>query len=262
MKALILAAGFGTRLRDSLINYTGPHIEEVTYWAENKPKGLVLVKGKPLVTYLLEQIKNAGIEKEDVYVQTNNLYYNQYLDWANKSGIPEDNVINNKIDYEQNRLGPNRDLKFALDKKIGCDVPLLVVASDTLIYDDKGKFYDFSNLTKRYNSDGLSRIIVHDYRGEKLKLSQHGIVEVNNDGVVVNFEECPDEPKSNLICTSVYVYSPKVLQLIRDKFNNVDEKKHILEEICSLEMIKAEIVSQRMDITNISDLIKVNNLGD
>lgn len=46
MKALILAAGFGTRLEKTLAEYKGPHLSELKRWVEGKPKGLVTIRVK------------------------------------------------------------------------------------------------------------------------------------------------------------------------------------------------------------------------
>ena len=75
MKALILAAGFGTRLKESYITYSGPHRSQLQQWVEGKPKGLVIIQGKPVVQYQLEQLLHAGLTPQDIFVHTNALYY-------------------------------------------------------------------------------------------------------------------------------------------------------------------------------------------
>ena len=79
MKALILAAGFGTRLTNDVNGYDGTKKEEVSSWVYNKLKGLVEIEGLPIVDHLLLQINRAGIENHEVYVHTNNRYYHNYL---------------------------------------------------------------------------------------------------------------------------------------------------------------------------------------
>lgn len=56
-KAMILAAGFGTRLK--------PHTDSI-------PKALVPYKGKPMIQHVIEKLKSAGIE--DIVVNTHYLY--------------------------------------------------------------------------------------------------------------------------------------------------------------------------------------------
>ena len=95
MKALILAAGFGTRLENSLVDYKGPYQEQLKEWVQEKPKGLVPIKGKPLVNYQIEQLQAIGINLDQIYVHTNDKHYSQYLNWAKTFGIPKENVFNN-----------------------------------------------------------------------------------------------------------------------------------------------------------------------
>ena len=66
MKALILAAGFGTRLESTLNSYQGPHREQLAKWVKDKPKGLVPVLGKPIVSHQLEQLTKAGVGLKDL----------------------------------------------------------------------------------------------------------------------------------------------------------------------------------------------------
>ncbi len=47
MKAMILAAGLGTRLRP---------------WTNDRPKALVLYQGKPLLQWVIEKLKNSGFD--------------------------------------------------------------------------------------------------------------------------------------------------------------------------------------------------------
>ena len=58
MKALILAAGYATRLYPITLN---------------QPKPLLKVGGRPLIEYILEKV-NQVEEIEDIYIVTNNKF--------------------------------------------------------------------------------------------------------------------------------------------------------------------------------------------
>lgn len=62
MKIIILAAGQGTRLRP---------------YTENKPKALVELWGKPLLTHQLEVLTSSGVSKDDIYIVTG--YQQQHI---------------------------------------------------------------------------------------------------------------------------------------------------------------------------------------
>ena len=264
VKALILAGGFGVRLKRGVEEYLqsskGFSNDQVQSWVSGKPKGLVLLEGKPLADYLLEQLKNAGINEKSIYVQTNSQYYPQFADWACESGIPPSNVIDNGVKNNEERKGPLGDLYHALGV-LGCDEPLLVIASDTLVYDSQGKLYDLGEMVKGYLNDGHSRIVAYD--GEESRLSRHGIIEIDGEKSVVGFEEKPERPKSNLINASVYLYAPPVLRMIKEKFadweNYID--KGFLEFISFDEFkFKVEKAASRLDIGTLDDVLNANGI--
>ena len=256
MKALILAAGFGTRLEEGLNKYNGPHRSMLEASVRGKPKGLVQVAGKSIFEYQFKQLKNAGVKKEDIFIQTNQKYYSQFLSYANNIGIPSENVINNGVKCNEERLGPIKDLRFALNSKVGYEEPLIVMASDTLVFDNKGNLYDLTSMVEGYKTDGMPRIVV--YRGEKLRLSKHGIVEVDEDMVIKGFEEKPENPKSDLVNASIHLYDNEILKVIRDRFKELEACRNIMEVVVKDIRIKAEKVASRLDIGTLDDVLKAN----
>lgn len=267
MKALILAAGFGSRLERGFQDYlkdpanSSEQKELVRAWVEGKPKGLIPVKGKPIVDYLLEQLAQAGIEKEKIYIQTNALHYPYFESWAKNKGIPaETNIINNQRSSNKNRRGPIGDLCYALER-IGYEQPLLVLAQDTLVFDAEGRLYDLRVMADKYYKSGNSSMVV--YQGEKSRLSNHGLVEVVG-GRAARFEEKPAVPKSDLINASVYLYSPAVLHWIKDTFADWEKyrDRNFLEFIDFGELVfEVEKASSRLDIGRIEDVLEANKEG-
>ncbi len=265
MKALILAAGFGTRLECELNDYLGNSAisseekEKARLLVEGKPKGLVLVKGRAVVDYLLQQLIDADISREDVYLHTNAKYFSQFREWAMARGIPYSNVINNEVECNENRLGTIGDLKHALGiigHLIKDDEPLIFLASDTLIYDADNNLYNFSNLVRSYVNDGISRIVV--YKGEKSRLSRHGIVESNKEGYITGFEEKPVKPKSDQINASVHLYSPDCLQLIKKYEGKMDNHGDLMAYLIQKIEMKVEKIARREDIGGLDDVFNAN----
>jgi glucose-1-phosphate thymidylyltransferase len=258
MKALILAAGFGMRLEKGLQNYQGQYLDEIKEYVDGKPKGLVVIKGKTLFDYQFEQLTHVGVRKEDIYIQTNNRYFQQFLNHATGLGIPGSNVMNNGVESNEDRLGPIKDLKYALDNGVGYEHPLIVFASDTLVLDFQGNLYDLAGMMDGFSNDGLSKILV--YSGERSKLSNHGIVTVNGDLIITSFEEKPREPKSDLINASVNLYSTELLRMLRDRFPEFESLGNILELSHKEVQIKIEKVAGRLDIGTLDDVLKANGL--
>ena len=70
MKALILAAGYATRLR--------PLTDSV-------PKQLLPVGGRPMIDWILDKIREAGID--DVHLVTNGRFAEDFERWAAGTGV-------------------------------------------------------------------------------------------------------------------------------------------------------------------------------
>jgi NDP-sugar pyrophosphorylase family protein len=256
MNALILAAGFGTRLEKGLDSYTGPYDDELTKFVSGKPKGLVDVKGKPIVDYQLSQLTNIGIKKDHVYIQTNEKYFLQYLDWAKKQGIPESNVFNNQVVRNEDRQGSMRDLVSAITQ-IGCHRPLLVFASDTLVYDADEKLLDLTALANIHYQAGLSGLVVY-YKAKEA--FQHGVVDFDGENFLTNFREKPAEVDSGHVNASIYLFSPEKLAEIRNRSEEALRFINILQLLWKdFKVVKA---NSRLDLGTIEDVLNANNLGE
>ena len=187
MKALILAAGYGTRLQSI---------------APSTAKPLLLFAGKSIVTHLLEKIKNFPDLKE-IIVVTNDKFYKDFQRWVehNKSfGIPL-SAINDGSKSNEDRLGSIGDIDFALKaKKINED--LHVIGGDNLFDYSLDHFLDFARKNIPHVTTGLYDI--HDIGQAK----KFGVVALDRYNKVVSFEEKPEKPKSSLIAMCLY-YFPK-----------------------------------------------------
>ena len=68
MKAVILAAGYATRLYPHTLNF---------------PKPLLSIAGKPLLQYIVEQITVLS-EVDEIYIVTNNKFFQHFVNWKEK----------------------------------------------------------------------------------------------------------------------------------------------------------------------------------
>lgn len=253
MNALILAAGFGTRLDDSFQTYTGQYKEQLREWIGEKPKGLVIIKGKPVVQYQLEQLVHAGISHQHIFIHTNGLYYPQYLSWARSVGLPEENIFTNAVMDNEHRLGAVGDLRYALQKIPRDDI--FVLASDTLLYSENSVF-DLQQLRQQY-SDKIARIIV--YEGDSLKLSRYGIVQVDARNMIIGFEEKPAHPKSNLVNASVHIYTKDMIEaILQSSLPDWAESGQMIAYLYPHFPIKVERTARRVDIGTVEDVLREN----
>lgn len=255
MKALILAAGFGTRLEESYRNYRGPYKGELREGVEGKPKGLVIIKGKPVVQHQLEQLLQAGLAEKNIFIHTNARYYQQYQEWASSQGIPDSNIFNNGVYDNEHRRGAIGDLKLALSH-IGKD-DLVVLASDTLLFAEEGGILNMNGLVSQYFKDRIGRMMV--YKGRPERLSQHGLVEVDTKRLVIGFEEKPAKPKSNLVNASVHIYTPEMIKAILDApLEPLAESGQLIAYLYSYFPIKVEFAARRVDIGTVEDVLAEN----
>lgn len=180
MKALILAAGYATRLRPLTDDF---------------PKQLLPVGGKPIVDWIVENIRRAGIT--DIRLVTNARFAPLFEAWADGVAILDDGTSTNET-----RLGAIGDIKFA-----HLDDDALIVAGDNLFDFELADFRDF------WRARGGSAVAVHDV-GSKELAKKYGVVDVDSDGRIVDFAEKPDEPLSTLVATATYLYTRAHLELV------------------------------------------------
>ena len=111
MKAIILAAGYATRLR--------PLTDSI-------PKQLLPVGGRPMVDWILDKLREAGLE--EVHLATNGRFAADFERWAHGKDVivHDDGTTSNET-----RLGAIGNLKFVRERA-RLDDDLLVVAGDNL----------------------------------------------------------------------------------------------------------------------------------
>lgn len=202
MKALILAAGYGTRLYPL---------------TKDTPKPLLKIHNRPILEYILKSIERAK-EITDVYIVSNARFFEKIVQWVeNYKTRLKIEAVNDCTTSNENRLGAIKDIEFVIrQKKIDDD--LLVIAGDNLFDLNLKDFLNFS-LSKA----GHSVVCVYDV-GDKIKASLYGIVKLGASGKIVDFEEKPDEPKSTLAAMAIYFFPKKTLNLIAEYLSTKEKK--------------------------------------
>ncbi len=183
MRALLLAAGFGTRLR--------PLTECV-------PKCLVEVQGKPLLDYWFEHLFEADVERALV----NTHYLNAVVE-AHVARSP----WREKIDlvYEPELLGTGGTI--AANAAWAQGRPLLVAHADNLTDFNVRRF--LAAHEDRPSAALMTMLAFHTDDPHSC-----GILECDANGLVQAFHEKVEKPPGALANAAVYILEPEVLRLL------------------------------------------------
>ena len=192
MKAVILAAGYATRLYPL---------------TKDRPKPLLDMGGKPVLEHILAPIEK--IDKlDDICIVVNHKFYSQFEKWkvhyrTSKRVI----LLDDGSTHEEDRLGAIGDIRFCIQQqKIVED--LLVVAGDNLFDMDLIPF--IRSAQKRSPFCSMMLYDVKDF-----SLAKHyGIVRLDAEHRIVSFEEKPKDPQSTLSAIGVYYFPKHVLESI------------------------------------------------
>jgi NDP-sugar pyrophosphorylase family protein len=266
MNALILAAGFGIRLERDVNDYLdsqGLCSEFLRSQVAGKPKALVPIKigaeeRKPLISYQLLQLQSAGVQPEKIYIYTNKLYQQQFLDWARSVGIPEDNVLENGVICNDERKEQTRDMLDAI-KLIGTERPLFVLASDTLIHQQEGQIYGLDKVTRIYREQCKS-VITGYYKSSGA--CNHGILETDEENSLISFAEKPNGVESGIVNSSVYLFSPEVLGIILGNLDQLLDYNNPLQFSQLWPFFKVARVSSRTDVGRLEDVLRLNGFTE
>jgi glucose-1-phosphate thymidylyltransferase len=193
VKAVVLAAGYATRLR--------PLTDSI-------PKMLLPLAGRPMLDYLLDRLE-AVEEIDAIHVVTNARFAGDFGGWAaQRSGRVPVAVLNDGTTSNEDRLGAIGDMRFAVEAAGLEGEELLVVAGDNLI---EYRVEDFVRFW-REKEDGAA-VAVHRVPDPEL-IKQYAVAELDAVDRVVSLEEKPARPRSDLAATAAYLYRPEHAALV------------------------------------------------
>lgn len=202
MKAIILAAGYATRLHPL---------------TKDKPKPLLEVKGKLIIEHIIGKLEELD-ELQEIFIVTNNKFFEHVQQWLSGfNSTKKIKIIDDQTKSNEDRLGAIGDINFVIEKE-NINDDLLVIAGDNLF---ELSLIDVVNLFKEKNS---SVVAVYDVKDTELS-KKYGIVTMDEDNKIINFEEKPDKPKSTLASTGIYIYTKDILKDIREYIKGHDADK-------------------------------------
>ncbi|MBP5972702.1 NDP-sugar synthase [Brasilonema sp. CT11] len=197
MKAMILAAGKGTRVRP--ITYT-------------TPKPMMPILQKPVMEFLLELLRKHGFDQIMVNVSHLAEEIESYFRDGQRFGVQiaysfEGRIVEGSLVGEA--VGSAGGMRKIQDFYPFFDDTFVVLCGDALID------LDLTAAVKLHKSKGsLATIIMKSVPKEEV--SSYGVVVTNEDGRVKAFQEKPkvEEALSTNINTGIYIFEPEVFNYI------------------------------------------------
>jgi glucose-1-phosphate thymidylyltransferase len=202
VKALILAAGYATRLYPLTKKF---------------PKPLLKVKGRPIIDYILDKLELVG-SIDEIYIVTNSKFIAEFRKWAKTvNSSKKITLVDDLTKSNQDRLGAIGDINFVTkNKKVRED--LLVIGGDNLFSGSLQGFLAAARKNKAATSLGLYRL------KRKNDASRYGVARLDKSKRVISFQEKPEHPDSNLVAMCLYYISKKYLNLIKVYLENKKSK--------------------------------------
>jgi glucose-1-phosphate thymidylyltransferase len=242
MKCIVLCAGYGVRLYPL---------------TKDKPKPLLPVGGRPLLERILERILEVP-EIDSIYIVSNHRFVSHFYYWlrdyqaAHKPKAKID-IFDDMTMSNDDRLGAIGDMQFVIQNgKIDDD--LLVVAGDNLLMFDVREFVAFGR------SKGAA-IAVKDVKTRQLA-KLYGVVTLDQEGRVTDFEEKPPSPTSTLISIGLYFFGKKHVGLVKqyiDEGHNQDQPGNYISWLHQqIPVYSCTIKGQWFDIGNIDQYNQAN----
>lgn len=198
MKAMILAAGKGTRVRP------------LTY---DLPKPMIPILGKPVMAYLIEHLHKYGVT--EIMVNVSYLhekieeYFGEGHQFDVQIGYSFEGYTTDSGEVVPQPLGSAGGMKKIQEFGGFFDDTTIVLCGDALIDLDIK-----SALFEHRRKGALASVITKEVPWDKV--SSYGVVVTDVDGRITEFQEKPSQQdaKSNFVSTGIYIFEPEVIDLI------------------------------------------------
>jgi bifunctional UDP-N-acetylglucosamine pyrophosphorylase/glucosamine-1-phosphate N-acetyltransferase len=230
MKALVLAAGEGTRLRPL---------------TSNVPKPLLLVAGKPFLSHIFEALRAAGVRDVALLVgwKANRI----------KEFYGDGSALGMRITYleQKERLGTADAVGHG---EGAMDEPFFCVNGDVVISEQ-----DVKAMRSAFESKGrtiMGAVTVPNP-------SSFGVIE-EKEGMLVRIIEKPRSPPSDLINAGIFVFQPSIFSEIRRTGRSPRGEFEITDTLTALAgkegVMVHRIATDWIDVGRPWDLLKANEI--
>jgi mannose-1-phosphate guanylyltransferase len=195
MKAMILAAGKGTR------------VQPITYTI---PKPLIPILQKPVMEFLVDLLREHDFT--DIMVNVSHLaqeiesYFHDGRSFGVNIGYSFEGSISSRGELVGKAMGSAGGMKQIQDFAPFFDDTFVVLCGDALID------LDLTAAVKWHREKGsLATVVMKSL--PKQEVSSYGVVVTDQDGRIKAFQEKPsvEEALSNDINTGIYIFEPEIL---------------------------------------------------
>ena len=232
MKALILAGGFGTRLRP--LSCT-------------RPKILFPIVNRPLLQWIFERLANNNIEEAILAVDL------QTEVFIKQHRIPKCGL---RVDYScdplERPLGTGGPIKKA-EKLLGHDASFLILNGD--VFAD----VNYREILKEHEEkSATATIVLHRVEDP----SRYGVAELARGNRIRKFIEKPppNTAPTNLINAGVYVLSPEIFEYI-PKGRKVSLEREVFPKLSEEGKLYGYVFAGLwIDIGKLEDYLKINKV--
>ncbi len=236
MDCVLLCAGYATRMYPL---------------TENFPKPLLEIKGKPLIDYLIDDLSDNGLIDRFIIV-SNHKFIDHFNKWQ-KTRSEEIIVLDDGTTTNETRLGAVKDIQFAIENaKIEDDI--LVLAGDNLLEFSLKGFVEF------FKEKGDSAVMRY-FESDETKLKRTGVAVIDENDLIVEMEEKPQNPKSNWAIPPFYIFKKDALKEIKagiDLGCKVDAPGGFIEWFSTRNKVYAYLMpAGRIDIGNLEQYYKM-----
>jgi glucose-1-phosphate thymidylyltransferase long form len=235
MKGLIPAAGMGTRL------------EPITLAI---PKELLMVGDKAIIEYVIDAMKQVGINDITIVVGWRKHAILDYLGSGERLGVKLTYVVQDKRDGLAKAV--------AAGEHINGSEPFLVVLGDNFFYPKTflKDILEFHQINKADATIGVVQV---------KDPTRHGMIKPSKDNKIEDLVEKPsvEDSPSNLGCIGIYIFNHDIFDAIKrtkpgfnDEYQLTDSIKIMLDD--EKKVFYKEIEGKHIDIGTLEDLKRAN----
>jgi len=236
MRAILLCAGFATRMRPLTDDF---------------PKPLLPVAGAPILDDLVAQLVATG-RFDELVIVSNHRFQPHFARWlpgarANHPDVAID-LVDDGVESNETRLGAVGDLALAL-RVHPAEGPTLVTAGDNLFRFDLAAFLD--------DHEARPRNLILAYREpDPERRRRCGIAEVDVDGRLRRLWEKPEEPPSDRACPPFYLLERSALARLPEYLAaapGADAPGHFIAWLCRHDDVYVhDMRGERLDVGDLA----------
>jgi len=196
MIAIVLAGGYAKRLADI---------------AENTPKPLLKVAGRPIIAYVFDRLAELDIEYS--IISTNLRFERQFKDWVDGNLHGRVEIVADRSQCEEEKPGAICSLAH-LTSTLSDDC--LIVAGDNLFTSS------LRQVVRMFEYTSSPVVALYDVKDRELA-RRYSTATLDHRGRIIRFVEKPAQPETTLIGTCIYLMPRRTLPRLQQYLVECDD---------------------------------------